>query len=79
MACARIRRRGGRELQTREGDNAAGKESCTYIYIFFFGPALSSGEAEDELSYFISDLGLAGRGHKQLHALFECTEMMHFN
>lgn len=40
--------------------------------------ALSSEEAEDELSYFISDLGLAG-GHKQLHALFECIEMMHFN
>lgn len=62
--------------QSREtgSRNAAGKETCTY-----FARALSSDEAEDVLSYFMSDLGFAGRGHKQLHALFKCIEMMHFN
>lgn len=60
MACARIKRRGGECWRPprwkRARENAAGKGTCTY----FSGVHCHWMRPEDELSYFISDLGLVG-------------------
>lgn len=81
MACARMERVGRRGLKARGGgggsvrerENAAGKETCTYFRgVHCHGTRL-------RMNYPTLSLTLAEWGwHKQLHALFECTGMMHF-
>lgn len=72
-------KKGRRVLKTRGGESVRERMWQEKRLALILRRALSSDEAEDELSYFISDLGRVGGGHKQQHALFECIEMMHFN
>lgn len=47
-------------LETRSGESVRGRMQQEKRLALILQRALSSNEAEDELSYFISDLGFAG-------------------